>query len=404
MLTALRALRHYKGRSFLTMLGIIIGISSIIAIMAIGQGAQERVQREILAGGDNYMFVHLGNWLAAEKGKKMRKKQAPFTQQDLDILKQHLPEIKNIAPITFNNEPITANGKSSTCHIKASMPNIFSIFARKIKLGSPFVPYHIQKRSQVVVIGSKIAEDLFPHQNPLGKTIQIGKVLFQVIGVVDDVPHTFGFDNPNQDIFIPLSTAQKLRIVPHAGPNKLFQFVLSTQSMKQMPSVVKGIKKILRARRRLQPNDPDDFMVLDQDSILKAAAKSSTILSIFLLIIACISLLVGGIGVMNIMLVSVKERTNEIGIRLALGARTKAILTQFLLEALILCCIGGFIGIMLGIGIPFIVSMFTGWNIVITPLSIIIATIAMCLVGIVFGYYPARKASQLDPVQALVEQ
>jgi putative ABC transport system permease protein len=402
LITALRSLRHHKGRSLLTMLGIIIGIGSIVAIMAIGRGAEERIKREIMASGDNSIFIHPGNWIAQESGKDIKKKIPPFSYQDVEILKRYVHSIKKISPAAFGRDTLVARGKNMNTSIKSGNADLLNLMSRTVARGQFYNHEHVLKGSRVIVIGHKIADELFKREDPIGKTVQIKKINFTIIGVVKKMEQQLGFEDANMDVFIPITTAKKISLAPPG--DKISGICISTKSMDDIPNAVRQIKKIMRARRRIGIKETDDFTVWDQASMLKAANVSSLILNILLLIIASISLFVGGIGVMNIMLVSVKERTQEIGIRMALGAPDKTILRQFLFESVILCSIGGFIGMIIGCCIPFIVAKLTGWMVIITPMSMLVACIAIMGVGILFGYYPARKASRLDPVQALVEQ
>ncbi len=370
--------------------------------MAIGRGAEERVKREIMAGGDNYIFIHPGNWLASESGKEMKKKIPPFSFQDVDILSRYVPSIKAISPAAFGRDTLVARGHRISTSIKSGNANLLSLMSRTIARGQFYNHEHVLKGSRVIVIGNKIADELFKREDPLDKTIQIKKINFTIIGIIKKMDQQFGFEDPNMDVFIPITTAKKISLAPPG--DKISAITISMKSIDAIPNAVRYIKKILRARRRIGIKDVDDFTIWDQASMLKAANVSSLILNLLLLIIASISLFVGGIGVMNIMLVSVGERTQEIGIRMALGAQDKTILRQFLFESIILCSIGGLVGIMIGCCIPFIVAKITSWIVIITPLSMLIACIAIMSVGILFGYYPARKASKLDPVQALTEQ
>jgi putative ABC transport system permease protein len=402
-LTAIKSLNHHKGRSLLTMLGIIIGIAAIITIMAIGKGAEKKINQKILSMGDNSMFIHPGNWLAEKVGKTKRSQPPPqhFKYQDLEALKKYVPSIKRISPFASAEQVLSVGSNQINTEVKAGNYHILEIGDKKIKRGQNFNPSHLKSRARVTIIGPQAAKELFKNNNPIGKTIQIAKNNFIVIGIFQKIETYFGMRDPNLNVYIPITSAQSIGMVL---PNRIKGISLSLKSLGAMQQAKKDMRKVLRARRHIRPSDPDDFMIWDQASMLNAAQTTSSILTLLLLIIASISLLVGGIGVMNIMLVSITERTQEIGIRMALGATTKTILQQFLLESLILCSLGGLTGIIFGVFIPLIVKMFTGWLVVITPTSIIASCVTIGAVGIIFGYYPAYKASQLDPVQALTEQ
>ncbi len=390
-------------RSFLTILGIIVGIASIIATLAIGHGAEEKIKKEILASGDNYIFLHAGNW--AQEGviqnKKKRKVQALRTT-DIRMFKNQCKEIKKISPFLFAQNIVSFETNNILTEIKGGNEEIFGIINRKLKKGSYFTKEQAKKGEKVVVLGNKAAKDLFRSLNPVGKIVRIKNIPFRVIGVLKNFKNFSGIHDPNLNIFIPFNSLKKYII--HKRNNKVYGIVISSKSSKGMTYLVRKLKKILRFSRQLKDDDPDDFMIYDQQSMLKAAHASSNVLNIFLLIIALISLIVGGIGVMNIMLVSVSERTKEIGIRMALGATKKVILSQFILEAIILCFIGGVLGIFVGVIIPFVTSFFTKWNVIIKPYFILFSFLTTTGVGLIFGFYPARKASKLNPVEALSEK
>jgi len=252
-----------------------------------------------------------------------------------------------------------------------------------------------------MIIGDKVARELFKNKNPIGQTVSINNVNFTIIGVTAKID-SFFWNDPNTDSFVPYTKLRK--VLRKEMPTRfLSEIMLSTTSLDEGPMVTNRITKILRARHNLKPGEPNDFTIFNQQSMAKAAQASSSVLTLLLAIIAAISLLVGGIGVMNIMLVTVQERTREIGIRLAIGASQRKILQQFLIEALMLCFIGGIIGLLLGLATPYVVSKFTNWIVIINPISTILAFCTIFIIGLVFGYYPARKASQLNPVEALQE-
>jgi len=397
------SIKKHKIRSFLTILGIIIGIASIIATLAIGHGAEEKIKKEILAAGDNYIYIHAGNWTQEGKIESNHKKKVhQLTSNDLRILKEQCREIKQISPFMYAQEVVSFEGNNILTEIKSGNNEIFNIINRKIKNGTIFTKGQTKKGEKVVVLGSKAAKDLFKSLEPVEKIIRINNIPFRVIGVLNKVESYSGVHNPNLNIFIPFNTLKKYII--HKRNNKVYNIIISANKNEEMPFLVRKLRNILRYRRRLSQKDSDDFMIYDQRSMLKAAHASASVLNIFLLIIALISLIVGGIGVMNIMLVSVSERTREIGIRMALGATDKLILRQFILEAIALCFIGGIFGVFAGITIPYITSFFTKWPVVIKTSFMLSAFTTTTLIGIIFGYYPAKKASRLNPVEALSEK
>lgn len=399
--TSLRSLAHHKIRSSLTMLGIIVGIAAMVATLAIGQGAQERINKELLAMGDNYIFIHAGNWSNDEQKKTIRsKKTSHLTTDDSDALATQCTCIKYITPNLFFSLPISYQGTLITSEVKAGNDQFLKVIGRKIKKGSSFTQQHLQKNARCVIIGAKAAKTLFKSLNPLQQIIKIGQHYFTVIGVLEPIENFFGVKDPNLDLFIPITTARKC-FVKKYFLNRVAGITISAQTHSQIPEVVRQARSIIRSRHALEHSEPDDFMIYDQMSMMKAAQASSAVLNLLLIIIASISLLVGGIGVMNIMLVCVRERTQEIGIRMSLGATDRTIMEQFLYESIMLCCIGGLFGILLGIASSYITQTFTTWNIIITPSSILLASSVIVIIGLVFGYYPAYKASKLPPVIAL---
>jgi putative ABC transport system permease protein len=399
--TSLRAIAHHKIRSSLTMLGIIVGIAAMIATLAIGHGAEERINKELLAMGDNYIFITAGNWMSDEQPKVSRHKRAfPLTLQDIEALEQQCSAIKYISPNLFFDFPVSYQGNTIKTEVKAGNEQLLSVTGRKIKKGSSFTYHHLQKNTRCAIIGAKAAKTLFKSLSPIGQTILMNGIHFTVIGVLESIENFFGIKDPNLNIFIPITTARKSFTKKYFS-NRVSGITVSAQARNDIPVVVRQMRQILRARHQLEPQEPDDFMIYDQMSMMNAAHSSSSVLNLLLFIIASISLIVGGIGVMNIMLVCVRERTREIGIRMALGASDHSIMQQFLCESITLCLIGGIIGIILGIAIPLCAQAFTGWNMIIKPSSIMIACSTIVVIGIIFGYYPAYKASQLPPVLAL---
>ncbi len=403
--TSLASIMHHKGRSVLTTLGINIGVAAIIAMLAIGHGAEEKIKKEILSTGKNMIYVQSGTLKLFDQNKELnRKKSSPLTMDDLQALKKACPAIAKISPTTSGHQTIKYLNNTVSLELKSGNEDFLSILNRTIKTGSFITSTQVQMGSRVIVLGQKAAQELFKSLDPINQIVTINNIPFVVIGVVEKLKSQFGgeFYDANLDSFIPISTFKKY--IERTRLSELRGIAISTKSYDLIPETVKHVTKNLRARHSLEIKDANDFTVFDQQSMLNAAKASANIFTFFLLIVACISLLVGGIGVMNIMMVSVGERTQEIGIRMALGAPDKLILSQFLAEALMLCTFGGLLGIVLGTATPFIASMFTGWTVVIKPLSIIVAFFAIFTVGLIFGYYPAYKASRLNPVDALQDQ
>jgi len=401
---SLRSLQKHKGRSFLTILGIIIGISAIIATLAIGRGAEEKTRKQYLAMGDNYIVLFGGNWF--QEGKTSTKKQTGGTtwmqERDVPIVNRLVPEIKYISPMIGTRKIVSYRENSILVEIKGGNEQFLKILGRTIKRGTFFNKNHVTQGTRVAVIGTKSARELFKTLDPIGKIIRINNIPFSVIGIIKKIENYHGIHDPNFDILIPLRALK--RDIFKTSRQWIHNIVISAPTKDDIPKLVNRLRKVMRFRRKLKDGDPDNFTIIDQASILKAAQKAAATIRLLLLIIASISLLVGGIGIMNIMLVSVTERTREIGIRMALGADSSVILRQFIVEAITLCLIGGIIGALLGTTIPYAIAHFTKWSPIVTTSSILVAFLTTTAIGIFFGFYPAYKAAHLNPVDALAEQ
>ncbi|MBD3273071.1 FtsX-like permease family protein [Candidatus Dependentiae bacterium] len=394
------SLKKNKSRSFLTILGIIVGIAAIITTLAIGYGAEAKLRKRILGMGKNFIFIQAGS-IAQEGKTNLTQKKRPnyLRKNDIEILKKQCPEIDFITPIMFARNILSFKANNVYCDIKCGNENYLKVINRKIKLGQFFNKQHYLKSSKVIVIGCKTAKELFGYLNPIGKSIKVKNVIYKVVGVIDKIKYYQGIHDPNFDVYMPLTTAEK-QIFKKTNPY-IHGIAISAKNRQDMPYIVRKIKRIMRFRHRLSEKQSDDFSIIDQQEIVKAAHQSSNVLNLLLLIIAAISLFVGGIGVMNIMLVSVSERTQEIGIRMAIGASTKIILKQFLVEAITLCSIGGILGIVIGIITPYVINYFTDWLVIHRISSIIISFGITTIIGLIFGFYPAKKAAQLNVVNAL---
>ena len=400
---SLNSLNRHKGRSFLTTLGIIIGIAAIIATLAIGKGAEEKTKQHFLAMGNNYIEIFSGNWF--EEGKttvKQQKKRTHLYYRDTKIMKRLCPGIQSISPVVSGREIVCYAGNNLLVTIKGGNQDFLSVVDRKIQRGIFFNKDHVQRGSRVAILGIKSAQELFRTLNPLGQTIRIKNVPFTVIGIVKKMKNFQGVHDSNFDIIVPIKALKKHVLKSHN--QVIHSIIISAPTREEVPKIVQQLRRIMRFRRKLKELEPDTFTIIDQAAIMKAAQAGAATISLLLLIIASISLLVGGIGIMNIMLVSVTERTQEIGIRMALGATQLLILRQFLVEALALCFIGGCIGVTLGITIPYAVAQMTNWAPIVTTGSVLVALLTTSIIGIFFGFYPAYKASQLNPVDALAQR
>lgn len=405
--TALRAIYKHKIRSFLTILGIMIGVGAIIITFSIGSGAEKKVQKQILAMGENAVFILPGDIIDRGSVRSSSANPSKLQEKDVYALKQQIPEIDKISRGLQSLQLIEFGGNAVMQRIFGTDENALRINDNKLKRGTFFTEDDVKNRINVAVIGKEVAENLFKNgQDPIGKTIRIAKKPFTVIGIMDHIDFFWGTDNPNTRIYVPYSVAKKYYKEPGQKEEDLGFIALNLKTPKTHPTlpVIRKIKRVLRFMHDLDEEDKDDFIIFDQQSTTESAQEASGVIKMFALIAASISLLVGGIGVMNIMLVSVQERTKEIGIRLALGATQYVIQLQFLQEAVILSSIGGFIGVGLGLIGTVVISRITHLPAEIELLPMLGSLIITVMVGIFFGYYPARKASLLNPVDALLNR
>lgn len=401
--TAFRALAYRRGRAILTMIGIVIGVAAIIATFAIGAGAQKTVKDKIYSMGENYLSIYKGS---IESGKKVNRPGANLTKnltlKDLKALCEQVEGILSISPMTIRNEIISCGQKNMDVAIKSGNEELFSILNRKIALGSAISREQVAKKSKVIVLGKKLAKELFAKQNPIGKKVKIKNMIFTVIGVAKKIENYFGIADPNTDAYVVFDVAKQFLL--REKDNRVGVIALSAISREAVGKVARQARRVLRASHNLGENESDDFTIIDQDSIEGAANASGRVMTLLLLMIAVISLIVGGVGVMNIMLVCVAERTREIGIRMALGATRRVIMRQFLYEAIILCGLGGIIGAFFGVIVSKILSLATGWGNSVSVWPIFVSLALTTLVGLISGYYPAKIASKMNPVTALAEQ
>jgi putative ABC transport system permease protein len=393
---ALRALARNKMRSALTMLGIIIGVGAVIAVVSIGQGANYKVQQGIAAMGTNAVFVAAGSNRAGgvRQGYGGVK---TLTVDDMNAILREIPLIKQAAPSLANSQQVVYGNQNWNTRVTGTTPNYFDIRTWPVQSGSVFSDEEVDLAANVCVIGTTVAKILFLDEDPIGKTIRIGNLPFRVDGVLESK----GQSNVGQDqddvIFAPYTTVQR----KIQGITWLQTINASAVSQQASIAAVAPITSLLRERHRLRPGTDDDFLIRTQADIEDLADQTQGVMTLLLGGIASVSLVVGGIGIMNIMLVSVTERTREIGVRMAVGATEDDVRRQFLVEAVTLSMMGGAIGIIFGLVGSALISNFLSWPTLISGKAIVAAVIFSAAVGIFFGYYPAHKASQLDPIEAL---
>lgn len=390
---AFRGILANKLRTSLTMLGIIIGVGAIIAMLSLGEGAKRQVVESISRFGTNLLRVRPG---AARLGHVRTGAVETLTISDAEAIKKEIPGIRSVSPSVANSTQVKYANKNATTLVTGTTPDYTEINNFPVAEGRFFDETDIKLMKRVAVIGTTVKDDLFGDGPAIGEEIKIEGQTFAIIGTMATKGQTSWFD-PDDQVFIPISTSQK-RIFYQDSVNDIN---VQVEDVEDIPVVKEAIDKLLRARHRLPDGVESDFSIRDFTEIIKTMQQTSQTFTILLSGIAAVSLLVGGIGVMNIMLVSVTERTREIGIRMAVGARRSDILRQFLIEALVITVSGGLIGIGVGVSIAYSISNFGDWETIITPFSVALGFIFSAAIGLIFGIYPARKASLMDPIEAL---
>mgnify|MGYP002066258763 CR=1 FL=1 len=396
---ALRALMVNKMRSVLTMLGIIIGVGAVIAMIAVGSGAKQRIADQIASMGSNLLIVLSGS--STSGGMRFGSGTVPtLTVDDSKAILSEIPGVKAVAPtITGVSQVVFGNQNWSTIVI-GTTPEILEVREWSLASGRPFTQQEGDGAAKVCLLGKTVVENLFGGIDPDGQIIRIKKVPFTVIGVLAPKGQSQWGQDQDDTIFVPLTTAQK-RLFGMQFPGMVRVITVQTREPEGMKTVEEQIIELLRQRHRIQPGHDNDFSVRNLTEVASSAEESARVMSLLLGTIASISLIVGGIGIMNIMLVSVTERTREIGIRIAVGAKSRDILLQFLIESLVLSLVGGIMGIGVGIAGTLILSNFTEWPVLFSVEAILLAFLFAGSIGVFFGFYPARKASLLNPIEAL---
>ncbi|HEY9071495.1 MAG TPA: ABC transporter permease [Candidatus Ozemobacteraceae bacterium] len=393
---ALISIARNKMRSFLTALGIIIGVGSVVTMVGVGQGAYSSVQNEISKMGTSLIMIMPGSSMSG--GSRMGAgTKTTLTEEDAQAIEADCPSVSMVSPIARSGAPLVYANQNWTSSVMGVGADYLGIRAWNLASGRFFTDQELRNGAKVCVIGKVVAENLFGSINPVGRSIRIKKMPFDVVGVLEER----GQSGPNQDqddvVVAPLTTVQRRML----GVTHIHMVMASAVSDEAVNAAKEEITTVLRRRHRLLDKEEDDFQIRTQADIAAMAGSTLGIITLLLGAIASVSLVVGGIGIMNIMLVSVTERTREIGIRMAIGARARDILTQFLVESVTLSCVGGLLGILVGMGLTSIISRFTEWQVYVSVPAMIVAVTFSATVGIFFGLYPAWKASQLDPIEAL---
>ena len=398
---ALRALRVNKLRSTLTMLGIIIGVGAVIAMVAIGSGAQARVAEQLQALGANMIFVFPGSTtsggLRAGAGSSIS-----LTEEDAWTIQRDVQGVVAAAPTMRGSGQLVWGNLNWSTMIVGVTPEYFDARDWPTTSGRVFTQEDVDGAAKVAILGQTVAQSLFGDTDPIGQTVRVKKLLCTVVGVLDSKgQNTFGQDQDDV-IVIPLTTAKrKVLGVSLANARTVNGISIKVADNEDLKEVQQHIRDLVRQRHRLQPGQDDDFGIRSAAEMVQTKDEQAQLMTKLLMSIASVSLLVGGIGIMNIMLVSVTERTREIGLRMAVGARGRDILTQFLVEALTVALIGGSIGVVAGLTASFALAYFGEWRTVISPAAMLLAFTFSGLIGIFFGFYPARKAAGLNPIDAL---
>jgi len=401
MRIAFRSLRMNKLRSGLTMLGIIIGVAAVIATVAIGSGATQRIQEQIASVGSNLIIILPGS--TTSSGLRLGSGNAvTLSEADAKDLAAQCPDIAIATPTVRGGAQVVFENNNWATIIFGITPDYLIIRDLSVADGAAFSQQDVVGATKVALLGKTVANNLFGGADPVGQTIRIKQVPFTVVGVLAPKGQSSTGQDQDDVILLPISTAKRKVIgSKQANADAVDTIMMQAKSSNQMQAGQDEAEALLRQRHHLSQAEADDFSIRNLQEIFAAQEASSSTMSLMLAGVASVSLMVGGIGIMNIMLVSVRERTREIGLRQAVGAKVRDVLTQFLVEAVTLAIAGGFVGILLGIATSAVVSRLAGWNTVVGPGAVALAVFFSALVGIVFGYYPARKAAYLDPIEAL---
>jgi putative ABC transport system permease protein len=394
-----RALRVNKMRSALTMLGIIIGVGAVIAMLAVGTGASRRISEYISKMGSNLLMIVPGTTTAG--GVRMGSGTQPtLTLADAEAILKESRAVSDVAPVLSGVAQVVYGHQNWSTGVVGTTPGMLNVRDWPLASGRSFTQQDVKSATKVCLLGQTVVENLFGDMDPIGQFIRIKNLPFTVIGVLAPKGQSPQGQDQDDTIYVPVTTAQK-KLFGTTFPGMVRTIMVKAKSTEDLASAEKQVNELLRQRHRIGPKQDNDFTVRNLTQFMQAQEQSTKVMTLLLGAIASVSLLVGGIGIMNIMLVSVTERTREIGIRMAIGAKAWDIRLQFIIEALILSLIGGVAGIIAGISASEIISALAGWATVVSPFAILTAFGFSGLVGIFFGFYPAYKASLLDPIEAL---
>jgi len=398
---AIAALKVNALRSFLAMLGVIIGVASVIVMVSVATGAGQAIEERIRALGTNLLIISPGSFTSG--GRRAGEGTASaLSEGDLTVIRAKVPGVAAVAGVISGSAPLVAGASNWTTQVNGVNEDFLEVRDWPLTEGRNFTETELRSGAKVVILGATTARELFGSAAAVGEQIRVMNVPFTVIGLLS-VKGQSGWGSDQDDTaLVPISTARRrLFGAEQTVPDNLRQIMVEVSSAEEMVEAQAEIETLLRERRRVREGAPDDFRVRDMADFIRARSETQSILSVLLGATAAISLVVGGIGIMNIMLVSVTERTREIGLRMAVGARRRDILSQFLIEAVTLCVVGGLIGLAIGGGAALAMSVWGNWPIALSPSLVLIALASAGLVGVFFGYYPARRAAQMNPIDAL---
>ena len=396
---SLRALWVNKMRSSLTMLGIIIGVGAVIAMLAVGTGASRKIAQQVASVGSNLIIVVPGS--TTQGGLRMGGgSQSTLNIADAQAIETECPAVQTVAPILNGSGQIVYGNQNWATAITGTTPSILTVRDSALMEGRSFSDQDVRNATKVCILGQTVVENLFGGEDPVGKIIRIKGVPFTVIGILEEKGQSLGGQDQDDVIYIPITTAQK-KIIGTAFPGMVRSIMVKARSTADLSDAETQVNDLLMQRHRIGPTRDVDFTVRNLTQMLQMAQQFTNVMTLLLGAIASVSLVVGGIGIMNIMLVSVTERTREIGIRMAVGAKARDIRFQFIIEAVTLSLIGGIVGIIVGTIVAAIISTFAEWPTVVSPIAVLLAFGFSGFIGIFFGFYPAYKASLLNPIDAL---
>jgi putative ABC transport system permease protein len=401
MRIAFRALTMNKLRSALTMLGIVIGVASVIATVAIGSGATERIQDQIASIGSNIIIITPGS--TTSSGVRLGTGNAvTLSEADARDIPSQCPDVALTAPYVRGGAQVVNGNSNWATTVYGVTPDYLTIRQLSVADGAEFTQQDVDAANKVAVLGQTPVDNLFGGVDPIGQTIRIKNVPFTVVGVLTPKGQSAQGQDQDDVILLPISSAKRKVIgVRSTNADGVDIIMMQAKSGTEIQAAQDEAEALLRQRHHLQASEADDFSIRNLQELFAAQEASSSVMAMMLAAVASVSLVVGGIGIMNIMLISVRERTREIGLRQAIGAKTRDILSQFLVEAITLSIAGGFAGVVLGVGVSALISRLAGWTTSVGPGAVALAVFFSALVGISFGYYPARKAAFLDPIEAL---